>query len=89
MKYIKDLNNPSYWLLRSIPVVFRRDSFGGVVVAFSKANIAASGFDDTDATELLIENIIAEFDFFTDEEARLGPGPRDKLAILRQYIERV
>ena len=89
VKYIKDLNNPSYRLLRPIPVVFRINSVGGVEAAFSKANIAACGFDDTDAMELLTEDIIAVFKLFTEDEARLDPGPRDELYVLRQYIERV
>lgn len=55
---------------------------------FFDANINASGDTQTEAVENLKEILISSFRRFTElGESRLGPGPRQQLAVLKSIIK--
>jgi hypothetical protein len=75
-----------YRVLRPIPVVYEIASDTDVEARFDDANIAMSGNSRLDARQALVEEMLSTFDDYTADEAALGPGPKQQLALLRTYI---
>lgn len=65
---------------------FERADFG-YEASFHEANFAASGITRQDAYQALEAEILDAFDDWTADESALGPGPRQQLAVLKEYIE--
>lgn len=74
-------------LARPLTIRFERTGLG-YVASFPEANFAVSGITKQDAREALEAEILDAFDDWTADESALGPGPRQQLAVLRQYVER-
>jgi hypothetical protein len=74
-------------LVRAITIRFERSGLG-YVASFPEANFAVSGITKQDARQALEAEILDAFDDWTADESTLGPGPRQQLAVLRQYVER-
>lgn len=85
--HIDRFEDDGYRILRPITIQFERSGFG-YVASFLEANIAVSGITRQDAYQALEIEILDAFDDWTADESALGPGPRQQLAVLRQYIER-
>jgi hypothetical protein len=84
---IQRFESDDHRLLRPITVRFER-SGRGYVARFDEANFAISGTTKQDAFQALETEILDAFDDWTGDESILGPGPRQQLAVLRNYIER-
>ena len=74
-------------LVRPITIRFERSGLG-YVASFREANFAVSGITKQDAHQALEAEILDAFDDWTADESALGPGPRQQLSVLRQYVER-
>lgn len=59
---------------------------GEVVAVFEQAGIAMSGDSVEDAIDGLVAEIFDAFEDYSTEEAHLGPGPRQQLRVLREYV---
>lgn len=59
---------------------------GEVVAVFEQAGIAMSGDSVEDAINGLMVEILDAFEDYSAEEANLGPGPRQQLRVLREYV---
>ena len=59
---------------------------GEVVAVFEQASIAMSGDTVEDAINGLMVEILDAFEDYSAEEANLGPGPRQQLRVLREYV---
>jgi len=53
---------------------------------FTEANFAVSGISRQDAFQAITEEMLAAFDDWAADESKLGPGPKQQLAVLRQYL---
>ncbi len=80
------LPNTAYRLLQPIQIRLERDEDGEWTASFDAANIGMSGSSPEDARQALAEDIVEAFALFLEEEETLGPGPKEQLAVLRQYI---
>jgi hypothetical protein len=81
------LDDDGYRLLKPITVEYTRAG-SGYVASFPAANIAVSGTTKVDARQALEVEILDAFDDWTSDESALGMGPRQQLAVLKQYIAR-
>ena len=59
---------------------------GEVVAVFEQAGIAMSGDSVEDAIDALVVEIFDAFEDYSTEETNLGPGPRQQLRVLREYV---
>lgn len=84
---IESLPDNTHRLLKPIEVRYERFEWG-YMASFVQANIAISGITKSDAREALIDEILDAFDDWTGDESALGVGPRQQLAVLRNYIVR-
>jgi hypothetical protein len=84
LEYISRIEG--YRVLRPIPVTYEEMSDTDVQASFEAANIAISGNSRQDAYQALIEEILTAFDDWSADESALGLGPRQQLAVLRNYI---
>jgi hypothetical protein len=73
-------------LRRPISVRCEYPNRGEVVAVFEQAGIAMSGDSVEDAINGLIVEILDAFEDYSAEEANLGPGPRQQLHVLREYV---
>ncbi len=85
--FIVALPNTAYRLLQPIPVRLEHGEDGEWTASFDAANIGMSGSSPEDAQQALAEDIVGAFTLFLAEEETLGPGPKEQLAVLRQYIQ--
>jgi len=75
-----------YLVKRPIRISYEVVSDTEVLAQFAEANFSVSGISRQDAFQALTEEILAAFDDWTADESNLGPGPKQQLAILRQYL---
>jgi len=78
---------PDHPLKAAIPVYVERLRNGEFIASFRQANLAMSGSDETEALELLADDIAHTYSVYTREEHHLGPEPKKQLRTLRQYIQ--
>jgi hypothetical protein len=81
------LDDDGHRLLRPITIEYARAGVG-YIASFGAVNIAISGVTKIDARQALEIEILDAFDDWTADESVLGPGPRQQLAVLKQFIAR-
>ena len=84
--FIAALPDTAYRLLQPIPVRLEHGEDGEWIACFGEANISMPGSNPEDAQQALADDIVEAFALFLAEEETLGPGPKEQLAVLRQYI---
>jgi hypothetical protein len=75
-----------YVVNQPIRISYEEISDSEVQARFAEANFAVSGTSRQDAFQALTEEILTAFDDWSADESKLGPGPRQQLAILRKYL---
>ena len=75
-----------YIVKRPIQITYEDISDTEVQARFGKGNFAVAGVSRQDAFQALVEEILAAFDDWNADEPNLGPGPRQQLAVLRNYL---
>lgn len=86
-RWIHDLGEAGYEVLRAIPVEIRRVEVGDHEAFFLEANIAMSGRNPDDAFRALVAEILDTFDLLR-KERKLGPDAAEQCQVLHRYIVR-
>ena len=82
---IVSLPDKRYDVIQPIPVVYEK-STDGWIAWFEHAGIGMSGATMTEAKELISHEILDALVLYTENEEKLGPGPKTQLRVLRSYI---
>ena len=82
---IVSLPDKRYRVIQPIPVVYE-ETTDGWIAWFEHAGIGMSGATLTEAKELLSHDILDALVLYTENEKKLGPGPKTQLRVLRSYI---
>ena len=83
---VDDLPDQRYELLQPLPFEMEKGADGAWTARFSEANISMPGWSIAEAQQALVDDVMDAFTIFLEEEETLGPGPKQQLAVLRQYI---
>jgi hypothetical protein len=75
-----------YIVHRPIRITYDEIGDAEVQALFADADMAVSGISRQDAFQALTEEILAAFDDWSADESKLGPGPKQQLAVLRRYL---
>lgn len=75
-----------YVVNQPIRITYEEISDSEIEARFAEANFAVSGTSRQDAFQALTDEILAAFDDWSADESKLGPGPRQQLAVLRKYL---
>ena len=75
-----------YVVNQPIRITYEEISDCEIQARFAEANFAVSGTSRQDAFQALTEEILAAFDDWSADESKLGPGPKQQLAVLRKYL---
>ena len=83
---IDSLPHDVYVVIQPIPFKIDHNQDGWWTACFVQADIYVLGDSPEDARTELSEDIVRMFSLLLREEATLGPGPRQQLAVLREYV---
>lgn len=65
------------------------ESDGEWIASFYDANVSAQGCNQQEAIDNLKDALLSAFDYLDGvPDAKLGPGPKRQIAVLRQFIGR-
>jgi hypothetical protein len=84
---VRSLGNEPIQLKSDISVVVQ-PSGDDFIATYFDAGISISGDSQEEAVDNLKVLIVDLFESYEEDEAKLGPGPRQQLAALREVIER-
>ena len=83
---VYDLPDQRYELLQPLPFALEKGADGAWTARFVEANISMTGWSIAEARQALVDDVVDAFEIFLEEEETLGPGPKQQLAVLRQYM---
>lgn len=83
---VHDLPDQRYELLQPLPFALEKGTDGAWTARFEEANISMTGWSIAEAQQALVDDVVDAFEIFLEEEETLGPGPKQQLAVLRQYM---
>ena len=83
---VYDLPDQRYELLQPLPFALKKGADGAWTARFAEANISMTGWSIEEARHALVDDVVDAFEIFLEEKETLGPGPKQQLAVLRQYM---